>query len=79
MQLIRIKIMTTIRITENNSVSQRFIEYARSLPFVAVEETTQKKMTFEEASVKYNCISVDEFTDKLNLSIKEYFHPSCEK
>ena len=71
--------MTTIRITENNNVSQKFIEYARSLPFVAVEETTQKKMTFEEASVKYNCISVDEFTDKLNLSIKEYFHPSCEK
>ena len=37
-----------------------------------VEEAVRpKKMSFEEAVVKYNCISVDEFFDNLEKQIEE--------
>ena len=71
-------INVNVRITGEGVGVQSFVDYIRTLPFATVEEqATPKKMTFEEACVKYNCMSVDEFTDKVNASIKEYFHPSC--
>ena len=65
--------MTTIRITDNSAGAQGFIDYARTLPFAIVEEqATPKKMTFEEACEKYNCISVDEFVGELKERIAKW-------
>ena len=66
--------MTNIRIVENNASSQRFIEYARNLPFTKIEEEPKsQKMTFEEAVAECNGISVDDFFDKLDERIKKHF------
>ena len=61
-----------VRITGDDIGIKSFVDYVRTLPFATVEEVVRpKKMSFEEAVVKYNCISVDEFFDKLEKQIEE--------
>jgi hypothetical protein len=62
--------MTTMIIEDNSAQAERFIEFARTLPFATVVET--KKKNFEEACVECDAVSVDYFFDELNSRIEKW-------
>ena len=65
---------TNIRITDNSAGAQKFIEYARNLPFTVIEEpTTPKRRTMAEAVAECGGHTVDEFISELRCQVKEHF------
>jgi len=60
-------------IVEDNLLSQSFVDFARTLPYVRVEETMPKKRTLAEAAAECGGVcSVDEFFDELNERIEKW-------
>ena len=68
------EIMPTMMIENNTAQAQRFVEYARTLPFTTIVE--EKKKGFREAAQECNAISVKAFTNELRRQIDEHFD-SC--
>jgi predicted HTH domain antitoxin len=64
--------MTTVIIEDNNVQATSFVEYTRTLPFATVIE--EKKISFEDACAECNAISVDEFINELEKSVKQRYH-----
>ena len=65
---------TNIRITDNSVGAQSFLEFARNLPFLEIEEEpTPRKRTFEEAVAECNGRPASEFFDELRRQIKNHF------
>ena len=64
--------MTTLRITDNSAGAQNFLEYARNLPFIEVEEqATPRKRTVADALADGG-VTVDVFFDKLDALIDKW-------
>ena len=64
--------MTTVIVKDTGIQARKFVEYARTLPFITVVE--EKKKSFEEAVAECNGVSVDEFFDELDERIKLRFN-----
>ena len=60
-------------IVEDNVLSQSFVNFARTLPYVTVEDTMPKKRTMAEAIAKCGGHTVDEFIGELNRQLNEYY------
>ena len=64
--------MTNI-IVEDHVLSQSFVDFARTLPYVRVEETVPKKRTMAEAVAECGGHTVDEFTNELKRQLNAYY------
>jgi len=60
-------------IVEDNVLSQSFVNFARTLPYVTVEDTMPKKRTMAEAIAQCGGHTVDEFIGELNRQLDEYY------
>ena len=58
---------------EDNNFSQSFVDFARTLPYVTVEETMPRKRTMAEAVAECGGVcTVDDFFDELNERIDKW-------
>ena len=58
---------------EDNNFSQSFVDFARTLPYVTVEEPMPRKRTMAEAVAECGGVcTVDEFFDELNERIEKW-------
>ncbi len=63
--------MTTVIIEDNSLQAKLLLEYIKTLPFATVIEDDKK--SFREAAEECNAVSVDEFFDELDNSIKKRY------
>lgn len=63
--------MTTLIIREDSPEARKFLEFAKTLPFV--EEKEEKKQTFAEAVAECNGRPVSEFITEVKVAAKEVF------
>ncbi|WP_294080468.1 hypothetical protein [Proteiniphilum sp. UBA5384] len=61
---------------ENGTQAKQLLEHIKTLPFATVIE--EKGKSFLEASEKYNAVSVDEFFDELDNSIRKRYAGSTD-
>ena len=61
--------MTTIIIEDNSPQARSLLEYIKTLPFATVVE----EKSFQDAAAECNAVTVDEFFDELNASIRKRF------
>jgi len=60
-------------IVEDNVLSQSFVDFARTLPYVRVEETIPRRRTMAQAVAECGGHTVDEFTQELKRQLNEYY------
>jgi len=60
-------------IVEDHVLSQSFVDFARTLPYVRVEETIPRKRTMAEAIAECGGHTVDEFTAELKRQLNAYY------
>ena len=64
-------LMINIRVEDNN-FSQSFVDFARTLPYVTVEETLPRRRTMAEAVAECGGHTVDEFVNELKARIDKW-------
>jgi len=57
---------------EDNNFSQSFVDFARTLPYVTVEEPMPRKRTMAEAAAECGGHSVTEFVNELKARIDKW-------
>jgi hypothetical protein len=62
--------MTIVIIEDDSIQAEKFVEYARTLPFVKIEKRKANK--FKEAVADCNGITVDSFFDELDSHIEKW-------
>ncbi len=64
--------MTRIMIQSDTPQAQAFIDFARTLPFVKVDE--KPKRTLKQAAKEYDAVySVEDFGNELRRGVSEHF------
>jgi hypothetical protein len=58
---------------EDNHLSQSFVDFARTLPYVTVEDTLPRRRTMAEAVAECGGHTVDEFTGELKRQLNAYY------
>jgi len=58
---------------EDNNFSQSFVDFARTLPYVTVDEPMPRKRTMAEAVAECGGHTVDEFTNELKRQLNAYY------
>ena len=59
-------------VVEDHVLSQSFVDFARTLPYVRVEETMPRKRTMAEAIAECGGHTVDEFISELKARIDKW-------
>ena len=64
--------MPTMIVEESGVQAKKFIEYARTLPFVVVKEEKANSQNVWEAAIAEGAVTVKKFTDELRTRIEKW-------